>query len=203
LDFRLVLIGQNSRPARYRRCSRSSCRMYDVRSLGKRYSPGANRSGFRAALRSPRRALSDGRFLADLAHSAMKLRQVLRNQITLGIAPGPSPDSVPRVHGGRGVGRLRAQISAPRMVARALGLCQSLAVRIGSRETPEVSAFAKSLAGDEKNASLTYCLPSGSMRAPRFEPRQVHCLRRSAFHSFDHMRTKPTQRSAHGLAEAP
>jgi hypothetical protein len=88
-------------------------------------------------------ALGDGRFHAEPAQSTMQLRQVLRNQITLGIVPGASPNSFPCVHGGRGVGRLRAQISAPRMVARALGLCQSLAVRIGSRETPEVSAFCE------------------------------------------------------------
>jgi hypothetical protein len=75
---------------------------------------------------------------------------VLRNQITLGIVPGSSPDSVSRVHRRRGLGRLRAQVSAPRMVTCAFSLRQSLAVRIGSRETSEVPTFANSLAGDEK-----------------------------------------------------
>jgi hypothetical protein len=138
-------------------------------------------------------ALGDGRFHAEPAQSAMQLRQVLRNQITLGIVPGSCPDSFPCVHGGRGVGGLRAQISAPSMIACTLPLCQSLAVRIGSRETPEVPAFATFLPGDKKSASLTCCLPLGSMSAPRFEPCPVHSLRRSAFHSFDHSRTEPTQ----------
>jgi hypothetical protein len=80
----------------------------------------------------------------------MQLRHVLRNQITLGIVPGACPDSVPCVDGQRSVGRFRAQISAPRMVTCALSLRQSVAVRIGSRETSEVSTFAESIAGNEK-----------------------------------------------------
>jgi hypothetical protein len=80
----------------------------------------------------------------------MKLRHVLRNQITIGIVPGSSSDSIPCVDGRRGVDRFRAQISAPRMVACALSLRQSLAVRVSSRQTTEVSAFAESLAGHEK-----------------------------------------------------
>jgi hypothetical protein len=49
-------------------------------------------------------ALGDSCFLAELAHSAMKLREVLRDQITLGIIPGASSDPIPRIYGGRGVG---------------------------------------------------------------------------------------------------
>ena len=95
-------------------------------------------------------AFGNRRFLGELAHDTVKLRQVLGNQITLGIVPGSSSDPVARVDGGRGVGRLCAEISVPCMVSRALSLCQGLTVRVGSGETSEVPAFAKSLAGDEE-----------------------------------------------------
>ena len=95
-------------------------------------------------------ALSNGCLYTEPAQSTMKLRHVLRNQITLGVVPGTCPDSVPSVDGRRVVCRFRAQISAPRVVACTLSLRQSLAVCIGSRQTTEVSAFAESLAGNEK-----------------------------------------------------
>ena len=95
-------------------------------------------------------ALGLGGLLGELARGPMKLQQVLRDQIPLGIVPRPSPDPIARVHGRRGGGRLRAQIGAPRMVAGALGFRQRLAMRIRAHETAEIPAFAEPLAGDEK-----------------------------------------------------
>ena len=95
-------------------------------------------------------ALGNGGFVAELAHGAVQLRQVLRNELAFGVVPWPSPDAVARVHAPPAVGPLRAQISAPRMVARTLGLCQRLAMRVGSGEPPKVAAIAKPFAGDEE-----------------------------------------------------
>src|SRR5882757_10069161 len=101
----------------------------------------------------------------------MQRRQMRRNQIPLGVVPGAPSDTVARVHGGRGIGRLHAEISAPRMVAGTLSLPQSLAMRIRPGETSEVAAFAKSLAGDEKTSDR-----SASPHRDRWGRRILHRL---------------------------
>src|SRR5215472_15603190 len=95
-------------------------------------------------------ALGHARLLVELAHRAMKLREVLRNQVAVGVVPWSSSDTVTRIDSRRGCRRLRAEVGAPVMFARALRFRQRLTLGVRSRKTTQVCAFAKPLAGNEE-----------------------------------------------------
>src|SRR5262249_50462814 len=94
--------------------------------------------------------LVERRLLGDLVVRAVKVIDILRDRLALRVLPGPRANPVPRMDGRGAVGRLRAEIGAPRSVARAGGLGQRLAGAIGPVEAPQVAALAGSRAGDEE-----------------------------------------------------
>src|ERR1700719_3644576 len=92
---------------------------------------------------------------------AVKFAQVLRNNGVLRlpqlrerpVEPRPGADTVARVDGRLSGTSLGAEIGVPGVTARADIRRKRLAVRIGARKSPKVSAFTETDAGDEKGHS--------------------------------------------------
>src|SRR4051812_25595685 len=62
----------------------------------------------------------------ELGAVAVKIVDVLRDDLTLEILPGPAPDTIAGVHGLRAARSLGAEISAPGFAAGPRRLCQCL-----------------------------------------------------------------------------
>src|SRR6185437_6419839 len=85
--------------------------------------------------------------LGQLVVRAVQIGNAGGDDDALGVGPGALADAVARVHR---AGALRGQIGVPGLAARAGGLREALAVRVGAGETAEVRAFARTVAGDEE-----------------------------------------------------
>jgi hypothetical protein len=96
------------------------------------------------------RALGKCRIPTELANGAVELRQMLRDQLTLGIVPWSASDAIPRIYGRDRVRRFHTQVRTPSMVTRAFSLCQGLTVTVGACEPPEIPAFAETFAGHKE-----------------------------------------------------
>src|SRR5690606_18512778 len=112
-------------------------------------------------------ALVEGRRLADVVAVALvvavQVRDILSDQHTLGVVPGTRADAVARVHGRPAVLRRRAQVGAPRAVARTDGRGKRLAMLVGAFEAAVVRAVTAAHAGHEESHGLLLTLPLAAL----------------------------------------
>src|SRR5215204_6168284 len=80
--------------------------------------------------------------LVDLVSGAVKVVDVLRDRLALGVHPRPAPDAIARVDGRLPAGGLGAEIGVPGAAARARGLRQRLAVLVGPGQAAEIGSLS-------------------------------------------------------------
>src|SRR5437867_8385457 len=78
----------------------------------------------------------DGVLFADLVPVAVKLVGIHGDAAAFGVVPRSVADAIACVHGRLTLGRARAEIGAPRVIAGVLGGRQGLAMRVGPRKAP-------------------------------------------------------------------
>src|SRR5205823_14889015 len=89
------------------------------------------------ALLGERGGLADGVAVARLV--AMQIGDIAGDQLTLGVVPGAGPDAATCVYAGRVALRLLAQISVPRLAARAGRGGEVLANLVRARKAAEIA----------------------------------------------------------------
>src|SRR5262249_6088584 len=87
---------------------------------------------------------------AEFVVVAVKIVDVLGDNLAFEILPGAASDAIAGIDGLRAAGCLGAEVGAPGLVARARGLGQRLALTFGSLQAAEVGALARPAAGDEE-----------------------------------------------------
>jgi hypothetical protein len=100
---------------------------------------------------------------------AMQFVEVARDERSLGIVPGPMPDAVAGVDGGRSGDRLRAQIGVPGAPTRSNRRGEGLAVRIGAGEPAQIAALAGAGAGKEKAHAFWCVLRLGGRKSEQYK----------------------------------
>src|SRR3977135_2139544 len=127
--------------------------------------------------------LAEGRLLGDLVVGAVKIIDVLRDGVALGILPRPGADAIARIDGLPAPARLRAQIGAPSLPTGANCLCELLAVAVGTLKPAEVGTLAGTGAGEEKRHGGGLLRLHGGTRAQRQQRnRGKHRYDRSIVH---------------------
>src|SRR5215831_4889933 len=89
-------------------------------------------------------------FLVDIDLVRVQAGDVIRDLHSLGVVPGTFANAITGIHSRLAIFRAGTQVGAPGAVARFNSLSQLLAVRVGSLQSTEISAIARSFAGDEK-----------------------------------------------------
>src|SRR5262249_26835319 len=80
---------------------------------------------------------------AVLGFVALRIVDILSDNLALEILPWPAADAVARIDGRLALGRLRAQIGMPGFAARAMALCQLQTVSVGAVQAAEVGSLAR------------------------------------------------------------
>src|SRR5262249_24804345 len=87
-------------------------------------------------------------FLVDINTLHVQTGDVIRDLHSLGVVPGTLANAIAGIHSRLAIFRAGTQVGAPGAVARSNTLTQVLAVGVGSFQSTDISAIARSLAGD-------------------------------------------------------
>src|SRR5439155_2108218 len=117
--------------------------------------------------------------LGEVDAGAVQIVHVLGDDLPLGVLPGAAPDAVLGIDRCLAALRLRAQISAPGLVAGARRLRELLAFRIRAGKPAEIAALADPGAGHEKGHGRLLRLRAGAktqrQQSGRREDGQTYC----------------------------